>query len=143
MYKYKNFSYIIILLNLLYNNSCVTSQVKTISIPTQTQIDNADYGEKIPNYKLVIMTYLSKELEDPDSIKGLKISKPKAGWYHQKYTKGTMYGYICWVSYNSKNMMGGFNGYSTYLFLLKNKKVKTVGGLKRFLIKGEDYNYKS
>jgi len=141
MNQYKYLTYILIAL-FTYNNSCVNKQIKLINIPTQTQIENANYGEEIPNYSHIIRNYLLQELDDPDSIKGLQITKPKAGWYHQKYSKGTIFGYISWVNYNSKNMMGVYNGYSNYLFLLKNKKVIKVGGIKRFLIKGKDWNYK-
>ena len=85
---------------------------------------NPDYEPGYPNnYQEQIKHRLKITLKDPDSIKGLEITKPKVGlWNYGAFVKGpegknwgNRHYYAC-ATYNAKNSYGGYVGYKTQTF---------------------------
>lgn len=92
-------------------------------LPSQQEIENADYGSYPSNYSSIVKGFYSDKLKDPSSVQYRNITTPKQ-FYLGSRISGARYGYLVCVNYNAKNSFGAYTGYSTGGFLLRNGSVK-------------------
>jgi hypothetical protein len=88
--------------------------------PTAQELASADFGSYPTNYEIVIKSYMSTILKDPDSARYNFLNSPKSGWSGFGAVK---YGYIVCVNINAKNCYGGYTGNRMSYFMIKNDRV--------------------
>lgn len=92
-----------------------------IKAPTQEETDAADYGPDPVDQQSIIKRYYEYRLKDPASAQYRDWSKPVKYWFG---TRGTStFGYLVCVAVNAKNSLGGYTGFQTDGFLLRNGNV--------------------
>ena len=104
------------LLLIFFVSACMT-------VPTQQDIANADYGEYPSDLERIVTDHLKNVLFDPDSLKNLQITGLRKGWSHTNYGKDIIYGYWVDVSCNAKNRFGGYIGQKSYCAFIRNGHV--------------------
>ncbi len=90
-----------------------------------------DAGNMPLNYESSIMNYLERNLKDPYSVKGLRISKPvltqcAVGMY------GPFNGWRVTASYNAKNSYGAYTGLQEEFYWFHGEQIKGVGDSPNF-----------
>ncbi|WP_316674889.1 hypothetical protein [uncultured Tolumonas sp.] len=88
-------------------------------MPTQQEINLADYGEYPSNSTEIVKTFYSKSLKDPDSAVYKYISPPIKTVLGDRF-QGVKYGYLVCATVNAKNSYGGYVGYHTDGFFIQN-----------------------
>jgi hypothetical protein len=89
--------------------------------PTAEQLENADYGSYPNNYRQSIKNYSKRLSKDPDSVQWKFNSLPQQMW--SKYYGGVRYGYGVCTEINEIKSSGGYTGFRTHFFLIKNGRV--------------------
>lgn len=95
-------------------SSCVT-------MPTQQEISNADYGTYPNNYQEIIKHYMDDLLFDPFSAVYSNWQGPAQG-YSSGFTQ-TIFGYRVCVGINAKNRVGGYVGRKLHYFIINNGRI--------------------
>lgn len=81
---------------------------------TPVDLSTVDAGPPPTTHEQDVQTYLKGALLDPDSIKDLRITPPvKCAWRLEAFAKPTG-GWCSQVSYNAKNVYGGYVGLKIY-----------------------------
>ncbi len=98
------------------------------TLPTPTDVDNADYGPFPTNYEQIVRDYYQQELRDPDATRYKQIDEPVRYWLGNELDD-VYYGYLVCVTLNTKNLFGGYKGYQTDgLMIHDGEVVKHVEG---------------
>ncbi|CAM3037462.1 hypothetical protein B0183_11675 [Glaesserella parasuis] len=88
-------------------------------IITLEEARTKDYGAYPKNYVQLIKEHYNNTLKDPDSVKYKEITKPK------KTANGitdTYYYYVC-ATINAKNSYGGYTGWTTDTFDIRDGRI--------------------
>lgn len=96
-----------------------------VTAPTAEQIAQADHGSYPENYEAIIRNYYNKVLKDPESVKYQGITSPQKYWFGSRFRAPT-YGFLVCATLNAKNSYGGYVGYKTDGFMIKNGSVIQV-----------------
>ncbi len=89
------------------------------TIPTQEQINNADFGRYPNQYQTNIKNFMNDVLFDPYSAV-YRFGSPYKGYaYVNGSLKPPEFGYLVDVGINAKNRMGGYVGEKTSTFFFK------------------------
>jgi hypothetical protein len=108
-------------------------------LPTDTEIAATDIGPYPDNYELLVKEWFSNNLKDSDSARYGEITKPikhgteylgKCAHYYATYDY--VIAYLVTATVNAKNSYGGYEGWETYKFYLKNGKLREVKDLEYF-----------
>ncbi|RDV25583.1 hypothetical protein DXV75_09850 [Alteromonas aestuariivivens] len=102
--------------------TCTVLTAGCADLPTDQQIDNANYGPYPENYKAIVEAYYDKELRDPDATLWRGIAEPKRYWIGNEMDN-VYYGYLVCATLNTKNLFGGYKGYTTDALMINNGKV--------------------
>lgn len=105
---------IIYLLLIIFAASCAT-------MPTQQEINDADYGAYPNNYQETIKNYMAEMLFDPYTAVYSNWRGLSKGWYGE--LNKFHFGYRVCVNINAKNRMGGYVGNKTYFFIINDDMV--------------------
>lgn len=101
---------VVMMCAILFLTSCAT-------MPTQQELASADYGRYPDNYEQTIKTYLEPILKDPSSAQYRYLKGPEKKW--TRIVTQSNYGYRVCYMINAKNSFGGFTGYKTHYFLIR------------------------
>ncbi len=93
-----------------------------VTVPTQEQIANADYGPYPDNYQEIIKSYMENRLFDPYSAVYSNWSGPAQGYSGGRLVQ-TSYGYRVCVDINAKNRTGGYVGKKRHYFVINNGRI--------------------
>ena len=91
-------------------------------------INSGDYGVYPDSYEDIIKAYFEKVLFDPFSAH-YKFTTPERGFLRKAPIAGggvSTLGYRVVVEVNAKNRMGGYVGWSTYIFFIRNNQIINV-----------------
>jgi len=96
--------------------------------PTPEQLASANYGPTPRLHKEAIREYFNRTLKDPYSVVYQKISEPVKGWTRDPLISGGAhhFGWLVDATINAKNAYGGYVGYKTYSFLLRDDTIIDV-----------------
>ncbi len=89
---------------------------------------NADHGTPPVNYEQTIREYFESVLIDPESAR-YRFNQPVKAYENDGLVAG---GDVCWLGYlvetqvNSKNRLGGYVGYESYVVLFKANDIYKV-----------------
>ena len=104
--------------------------VGCVSMPTQEELANFDYGSPITiDYKKAIVKYFEPTLFDPYSAMiQFQDGEPQKWWHKDPPILGShiWIGYAVPVRLNAKNRFGGYTGMKEYRFLFKNNRIIKV-----------------
>ena len=112
--------------NVLICITFVFSLTACTTLPTQAQIDGADYGPKVSTDTMTtaVKHQMSKRLIDPDSAV-YACSTPVKAWMiggtgdaSNVQMDKTYYGSVSVCSINAKNRFGGYTGATEYNFMI-------------------------
>ncbi len=106
---------IVTIFALLFLNACASE-------PKPEELAAADYGTYPDNYVQIVKDYLGRALKDPSSAQYGDFTTPRKYWMGGGLTP-RQFGYMTCATYNAKNSFGGYVGYETDLFLIKNGMV--------------------
>ncbi len=98
------------------NNKTQETAKKTITLE---EAKTKDYGTYPKNYKQLIKSYYENVLKDPYSVKYKEITKPKKT---ANAITGEYYYFVC-ATINAKNSYGGYTGWTTDTFNIKNGEI--------------------
>jgi hypothetical protein len=87
---------------------------------TAVDIANGSYGAFPSDYEKIVKNDLEPHLIDPESVRYRSISTPRKHWEWWNSMRAYMYGYSVCVSYNAKNRMGGYTGFTTDVYFIRN-----------------------
>jgi hypothetical protein len=98
----------------------VLSLTACATMPTQKEIDKADYGSPISQdlAEAKAKEFLSGYLKDPMSAT-YQWKAVYQGWF-KGFRRATVYGYILDGNINAKNSYGGYVGASPFRFVFRN-----------------------
>ena len=118
-YLHKNFR--MILLGIVM---CLAacSLVSCVTMPTQQEISNADYGAYPNDYQEIIKNNMEKLLFDPYSVVYSNWRGPAQGYSGGRFIQ-TAFGYRVCVDINAKNRMGGYVGNKLHYFLIHDGRI--------------------
>ena len=89
--------------------------------PTAETIASAHYGQYPSNYKESIHAYMTSVAFDPGSLQYRNWTTPKKTY--NGFFDSVVYGYTVCVDVNAKNRMGGYVGFDTHDFLIRNGRI--------------------
>ena len=94
-------------------------------LPTREQIAVADCGPKPMKYQETMKAWLEATLKDPESARYRNFSEPVKDCIRQSVFEGgqLIFGWSMSVEMNAKNSYGGYNGYETYSFMIRDEKI--------------------
>lgn len=92
-----------------------------ITLPSEQEIRNADYGPYPDNYVDIIRSYLTMYLKDPGSAQVKFTTSPTKQW--STYWGGVKYGWGICMQINAKNGFGAYTGFKRHYFLIKDNSV--------------------
>ena len=109
----------------------IASFISCGHMPTQAELDKADFGKYPDDYQQTIKEYYSHQLRDPYSAQYRWIKPPAKGFFfdRDKLTDNPTkfyYGYIVFVGINAKNAYGGYVGEQEHVVLLWENIVRGV-----------------
>jgi len=90
----------------------------TPTSPSDADFAAANFGAYPSNSAAIIKAYYAGTLKDPDSATYRDFSEPKRYWMADRFNGG-LYGYLVCATYNAKNSYGGYVGYRTEGFFLR------------------------
>lgn len=96
-------------------SSCVT-------MPTQQEISNADYGTYPNNYQEIIKNYMDNLLFDPYSAVYSNWRGPSQGYSGGRFIQ-IAFGFRVCVDINAKNRMGGYVGKKLHYYIINNGRI--------------------
>ncbi|NVK58079.1 MAG: hypothetical protein HWE26_20985 [Alteromonadaceae bacterium] len=88
------------------------------TLPSEQEINQANYGEYPDDYVNIVKTYYGYHLTHPDSAEFAKIDKPKRYWLGNELDD-VYYGYLVCATLNYRNMVGKDTGFNTHALLIK------------------------
>jgi hypothetical protein len=97
------------------------SSALTLQVIAETQPDTAPYGPYPDNYKDVVMSWLNKQLIDPDSARIEWDGEPKPADLGKDGEH--LYGYLVNFTVNARNRFGGYTGNQKHAVLIRNGEV--------------------
>ncbi len=106
----------------------------TYETVTMAQIRSLDYGRYPSNYQQIIRQHLAQTLYDPESVRIDSIARPVKYVYIDRASPRAAdkprfsTGYIVCTRYNAKNRYGGYTGWQTYPFVIRNGQVSSWPG---------------
>lgn len=80
------------------------------SLPSQQQVDEADYGAYPDDYELIVKAYYKTTVSEPGSTKYNAIHKPVRYWLGSE-VDDVYYGYLVCATVNTKNLFGNYSGF--------------------------------
>jgi len=98
------------------------SLISCVTMPTQQEISNADYGAYPNNYQETIKNYMENLLFDPYSAVYSNWSGPAQGYSGGRFIQ-IAFGYRVCVDINAKNRMGGYVGKKLHYFLIHDGRI--------------------
>lgn len=124
--KYMLLMFCSMIIGAIFLSSCAT-------VPTEDQIDTADYGSYPSNYQTAIMNSMNAILFDPYSAV-YRFGTPYKGYaYVNGSLKPPVFGYLVNVGINAKNRMGGYVGEKPHTFFFKDD---SLWNLQSFVTRG-------
>ncbi len=93
-----------------------------VTVPTQQEILNADYGKYPNDYQETVKSYMGNLLFDPYSAVYSNWRGPAQGYSGGRFVQ-TAFGYRVCVDINAKNRMGGFVGNKRHYFVIHNDRI--------------------
>jgi len=103
--------------------------------PTETEIENADYGTYPENWEEIIKDFMATILKDPYSAQYRFKKEPIKSFESGKDLASTKFYYLVLAMINAKNSYGGYVGEVLFVFHIRNGKVidyVKMDGLKLF-----------
>ena len=92
--------------------------------PSAADIETADYGAYPYDYESIIKGWYLRNLKDPGSAKFGRITRPlKEHAITNQFKKQAAYGYSVCAQANARNSFGGYTGFVTQWFLIRNGKI--------------------
>ena len=119
--KLNFFSVIIVIININLFMNCAT--LNSVDFPSTNDLRSADYSEKPEKYEEEIKNHLELILADAPSAIYKNWVGPKKNWYKETALSSPIYGWSVCVLINSKNTVGGYNGFKTYGFLFRKQRI--------------------
>ncbi len=104
-------SFVLVIFISLTALSCAT-------VPSQSELANADYGIYPENYQEIVKAYFSRKLIDPYYAQ-YRIKTPYKGYFSGGAFRSPAFGYVVEVGINVKKRFGGYVEKS-YMILIKN-----------------------
>ena len=95
----------------------------SVQAPTDAQYAAADFGSFPSSYESIVRGYYASTLKDPDSAIFKTFSQPKQYWLGNRANPVGLYGYLVCATVNAKNSYGGYVGYKTDGFLIRNNLI--------------------
>ncbi|MDC8832043.1 hypothetical protein [Alteromonas gilva] len=105
----------VLLRALLVGTLCVAG---CTSLPSEKEINEANYGDYPDDYVKIVETYYGYHLTHPDSVEFAKIDKPKRYWLGNELDD-VYYGYLVCATLNYRNMVGKDTGFNTHALLIR------------------------
>ncbi|MEW9798481.1 hypothetical protein [Alteromonas sp. CYL-A6] len=98
------------------------------TLPTNEQIDQADYGPYPENYEQIVKAFYDDSTGKKDATQYNAIHKPTRYWLGNELD-GIYYGYLVCTTVNTQNMFGRYTGFRHDALLINNGSViKAVEG---------------
>ena len=94
--------------------------------PTNAEIAAANIGPYPDNYENLVKEWFTNNLKDSDSARYGCITKPNKTYsydFSYKYANNYNIVYLAMAEVNAKNSYGGYNGWTTYSFYIKNGQI--------------------
>ncbi|MEM1106852.1 MAG: hypothetical protein AAGH87_10720 [Pseudomonadota bacterium] len=95
--------------------------------------DEADFGPYPNDYEAIVKNHFEMSAVDPQSIRYRAISEPQPVNWDNYYEGG---GYQVCVTFNARNRMGGYAGWSTRALIIRDGEVKDWLGVTRAIVGG-------
>ena len=113
--------------------SITLSACATFTPPTNSDMENADYGKEInPDaFNLLVSGYLEGEVIDPTSLLYYGSTKTAKHWAWDSAGQ-VHYGYLGCFQYNAKNRMGGYVGKTKHCAFIVDGDVAQIYDLDRY-----------
>lgn len=92
------------------------------SLPSQQQVDEADYGSFPDDYELIVKAYYNTTVSEPGSTKYNVIHKPVRYWLASE-VDNAYYGYLVCATVNTKNLFGNYSGFRHDALMIQNDNV--------------------
>lgn len=89
------------------------------TLPSESQVKDADHGTYPDDYEKIIKTYYAYEYGQPETIMYRAMSSPKRYWIGNRLDD-VYYGYLVCVTLNTKNILGEYSGFRTDAIMIKN-----------------------
>lgn len=116
-------------LTLLLMTTCLITLSGCATVPTQDQIDAADYGSPMVQAEAenLAKQWFANVLKDPESAR-YQWNKFEKGWAAASLLDGGdhLFGYLLYCKVNAKNSFGGYTGFQNYVFVYKNNQITGV-----------------
>lgn len=98
-----------------------------------------DYGSYPTGYEDLAKGWFSVHLKDPESVRYRRISKPRREHaITDQFKYQAVYGYSFCVEYNAKNSYGGYGGFETQWFLVRNGELVRTHSADEVIYLGHD-----
>ena len=92
--------------------------------PSPTEIRAADYGAYPSDYRAIVKRWYLQNLKDPASARFGRITRPlKEHAIRNQVRKEAVYGYSVCARVNARNSFGGYTGFRTRWFLIRNGRI--------------------
>lgn len=92
--------------------------------PSAADIETADYGAYPHDYESIIEGWYLRNLKDPGSARFGGITRPlKEHKIVNQFKKQAVYGYSVCAQVNARNSFGGYTGFTTRWFLIRNGQI--------------------
>lgn len=87
-------------------------------------VTGVDYGAYPSHYEDTVKAWIAGNLKDPDSVRYRRISRPRQEHaIVNQFRREAVYGYSVCVEYNARNSFGGYGGFETQWFLLRDGQI--------------------
>ena len=92
--------------------------------PSPIEIQTADYGAYPSDYETIVKAWYLRSLKDPDSARFGRITRPlREHAIRNQLRKEAIYGYSVCARVNARNSFGGYTGFKTRWFLIRNGRI--------------------
>ena len=92
--------------------------------PSPIEIRTADYGAYPSDYETIVKGWYLRSLKDPDSARFGRITRPlREHAIRNQFRKEAVYGYSVCARVNARNSFGGYTGFKTRWFLIRNGRI--------------------
>ena len=108
--------------------------------PSPIQIRTADYGAYPSDYETIVKGWYLRNLKDPDSARFGRITRPlREHAIRNQFRKEAVYGYSVCARVNARNSFGGYTGFKTRWFLIRNGRIVRISPPRFHIYIGRPY----
>lgn len=107
--------YLLSFLSALAVSACAT-------LPSPVEIESAEIGPYPSNYEALVKAFYAVQLKDPESAMYRGFTQPKRMAIGDRIN-GAKIGYLVCATVNARNSFGGYTGYKTDAFLIRDEKL--------------------